>query len=103
MTENDFLEQAEAVFERIQSTIDSGGSDIECNLNEAVLELELDDGGKIIINRHAPNQELWIAAKTGGFHFGWRDGAWRNTRDGSEFFASLSDLIQQLAGETLHF
>ncbi|WP_137939398.1 iron donor protein CyaY [Chitinivorax sp. B] len=103
MNESDFLDAAEAVFDRIEAAIDRSGLDIECNLNESVMELEFDDGTKIIINRHTPNRELWIAAKSGGFHYAWRDDTWRNTRDGSEFFASLGHLISQYAGESFQF
>lgn len=39
------------------------GIDVDCNVNGAVMELEFDDGSKIIVNRHTPNQEMWIAAQ----------------------------------------
>ncbi|MBB5018333.1 CyaY protein [Chitinivorax tropicus] len=103
MDESDFLDAAEAVFNRIETAIDASGLDIECNLNESVMELEFDDGTKIIVNRHTPNRELWIAARSGGFHYAWRDDAWRNTRDGSEFFASLARLVSDQAGDVFQF
>ncbi|MFO1379231.1 MAG: iron donor protein CyaY [Chitinivorax sp.] len=103
MNESEFLELADAVFERIQNTIDQQGVDVECTINGAVLELEFDDGSKVIVNRHAPNQELWIAAKSGGFHFGLRDKQWRNTRDSREFFEHLGELIAVHSGEAFRF
>lgn len=36
------------------------------------MELEFADGSKVIINRHVPNQEMWLAAKSGGFHYGYQ-------------------------------
>ena len=103
MNESEFLELADAVFERIQNAIDQQGVDVECTINGAVLDLEFDDGSKVIVNRHAPNQELWIAAKSGGFHFGLRDNEWRNTRDGREFFEHLGELIAAHCGEAFAF
>jgi len=103
MNESEFLELADAVFERIQNPIDQQGVDVECTINGAVLELEFDDGSKVIVNRHAPNQELWIAAKSGGFHFGLRDSQWRNTRDSREFFEHLGELIAVHSGEAFRF
>ena len=47
--------------------------------------------------------ELWLAAKSGGFHYRYVDGAWRNTRDGSEFFAALSQYASEQAGEPVRF
>jgi iron donor protein CyaY len=40
----------------------------------------------------AQRQELWVAAKSGGFHYKRVGADWINTRDGSELFAALSQL-----------
>ena len=59
-----------------------------------VLELEFDDGSKVIVNRHVPNSEMWLAGKSGGFHFRHDAGGnWLDTRDGGEFFARLAAMI----------
>lgn len=101
MTESEFNELADAVFARIQQAIDASGADIECGINGPVLELEFDDGTQIIINRHAPNQEIWLAAKAGGFHYAYQDGKWFSRRDGSELFNKLEELIQTGSGTPL--
>jgi CyaY protein len=103
MTENEFNELADAVFEHIEQTIDAGETDIECNLNGPVLELEFEDNSKIIINRHGPNQEIWLAAKSGGFHYAMQDGQWLSRRDGSELFGKLGELVRLGSGEALVF
>lgn len=103
MTESEFNELSDAIFERIQQTLDASGLDIECNLNGPVLELEFEDGSKVIINRHAPNREIWLAAKSGGFHFSLQDGSWISKRDRSELFGRLSELIKLGTNETVQF
>jgi CyaY protein len=103
MTENEFNELADAVFERIEQAIDASEMDIECNLNGPVLELEFEDGSKVIINRHGPNQEIWLAAKSGGFHYAMQDGQWMSRRDGSELFGKLEELVRLGSGEELAF
>jgi CyaY protein len=90
MTESEFTQLADTIFSRIENALDN--TDIDCNLNGGVMEIELEDESKIIINRHTPNREMWIAAKSGGFHYHLLDGQWLNTRDGSEFFSKLSEL-----------
>ncbi len=56
------------------------------------------DGGKLIVNRHVPNREIWVAARSGGFHFR-RDGdRWRDTRGGDELGAVLERLLAEQAG-----
>jgi CyaY protein len=67
-----------------------------------VLQVEFpDNDAKIIINTQAPMQEIWVAAKAGGYHYRHKDGLWLNTRDGSELFASLSALATLYAGEAI--
>lgn len=93
MTEKEFNELADAVFSRIEQSVDASGKDIECNLNGPVLELDLADGSQIVINRHSPNQEIWLATRSGGFHYASRNGRWVSGRDGSELFSKLEELL----------
>ena len=103
MTENEFNELADTVFDRIEQAIDASGTDIEYNLNGPVLELEFADGSQIVINRHAPNREIWLAAKSGGFHYAFQDGVWVSRRDGGELFGKLSELVQLGSGKVVVF
>ena len=103
MTENEFNELADAVFDRIEQAIDASSMDIDCNLNGPVLELEFADGSQIVINRHAPNQEIWLAAKSGGFHYAYKEGQWISRRDGSELFDRLAELVRVETDEIVEF
>lgn len=101
MTETEFNRLVDETLERIESAIERSGADIEFETASGILTLEFEDGSKIIINRQGATQELWVAAKSGGFHYRWADGAWRNTRDGSELFAALTGCVSQQAGEAI--
>lgn len=101
MTESEFLQHSDALFAHIEDQIDEGGWDFDCQLSGNVLTIEAGDGTQIIVNRHTPNQELWIAAKSGGYHFALQDGAWVAGRDGSEFFAVLGSVLSSAAGESV--
>jgi len=103
MTESEFLALAEEALSHIETgferAADETDVDIECSRSGNVLEIEfVDDGAKIIVNSQTPMQEIWVAARVGGFHYR-RDGdRWRNTRDGSELFESLSKIASDQAG-----
>jgi CyaY protein len=103
MTESDYLTRAEAVLAAIDRAADDGDVDIEVERSGNVLTLEFENGSKIIVNLQPPMQEIWIAAKAGGFHFKFVDGQWLDTRNGREFFESLSDCATQQAGESVQF
>ena len=99
MNDSEFDSAAQAALERIDAALEACDADLDVAMvSTGVLEIEFDDGSKIIVNRHAPAQELWVAARSGGFHFRWDGASWRDTRDGSELFAALSALISAQSG-----
>ncbi len=95
MTEREFNQLADAALARIETAVDGCGGDVECNRSGNVLEVEFDNGQKIIINRHDVNQEIWVAAKSGGFHFAWQAEVWHSRRDHSELFGKLLELFAE--------
>lgn len=101
MSESEFLEQVEAVMGRIETLADHLAAtldeDIETTRSGNVMTLETDTG-KVIINSQSPLQEIWLAAKTGGFHYRYDGMAWRNTRDQSELFTALEQLLRDQVG-----
>lgn len=101
MTESEFNELADAVFQRIELAIDASDADIDYDSNGTVMEIEFEDGSKIIVNRHVPNREIWLAAKSGGFHYSYQDGKWFSQRDDSELFTRLSELVLNGSGKKL--
>jgi CyaY protein len=103
MTETEFLDLAESTLNRIEQAFDrlfeQDVVDVECKRSGNVLEIEfVDNGSKIIVNSQAPLQEMWVAARAGGFHYKRVNDEWRNTRDNSELFESLSEYATQQGG-----
>ena len=99
MDEREFETRAAQALAAIEHALEAAELDADFELKEGgILEIEFEDGSKIIINRHAAAREIWVAARSGGFHFRWDGVAWRNTRDGSELFAALSTLVSQQSG-----
>lgn len=106
MTESEFLVAAEATLGALEAALERANDkdeiDVECSRRGNVLEIEfIDNGSKIIVNSQAPMQELWIAAKSGGFHYKLQGNVWRNTRDDSEFFSALSAMVNEQGGAAL--
>lgn len=99
MTESEFSEIADETLAHIERSVEECGADVDIELKEGgVLELEFEDGSKIIINRHAAAQEIWVAARSGGFHFRHTAEGWRNTRDDEDLYVALERYIGQQAG-----
>ncbi len=99
MSQPDFDVLAETALEQVRQAAESCGVDLDVEAKaDGVIELEFEDGSKMIINRHRAAGEIWVAARAGGFHFRWDGTAWRDTRDGAELFAALSKLISAQGG-----
>ena len=99
MTESEFETLAGAALAALESAFEASAPDVDVQTKGAgVLEIEFDDGSKMVINRHGAAREIWVAAKAGGFHFRHDGTAWRDTRDGTELFAAVSRLASQQAG-----
>lgn len=101
-SESEFVTVADRTLAAIGSALDAAvaatDADIDWTQNDGILEIECTDGSKLIVNRHVPNREIWVAAKMGGFHFAAIDGRWRDTRSGDELCSMLVRLIRSQAG-----
>ncbi|QGZ40847.1 CyaY protein [Pseudoduganella flava] len=103
MTETEFLDLADSTLNAIEAALDrlndDNRVDVECSRNGNVLEIEfLHNGSKVIVNSQAAMQELWVAARSGGFHYRRVDGKWVDTRDGTELFTALSAIVTEQGG-----
>jgi CyaY protein len=106
MNEVEFMKHADELLQRIEAAIevaaDKAGVDIDVEMQAGgVLQLEFENATQIIINRHTASCEIWVAARSGGFHFRHEAGRWIGTRDGQELWGVLSHLIAEQSGATV--
>lgn len=101
LNENTFLTRAIETLKQLDIAIECAAQaadiDIETSRYDHLLEIEFSEGSKIVINLQAPMQEIWVAAKTGGFHFRYNntDHCWLDTRDQQELYQVVAQLIYQ--------
>lgn len=97
MDEREFNGLADAMLSRLEKAFEAADLDLEMKPG-GVIELEFENGSKIIINRHTAAREIWVAAKSGGFHFKPDGSRWIATRDGAELPAVLERCISEQSG-----
>jgi len=105
MEESVFERLADTELEHIEALLEACDDDLDVErMPGGVLEVEFEDGSKLVINRHGAAQEIWLAARSGGFHFA-RDesGRWVSARDGVEMYARLSEVVAAQLGRPVHF
>ena len=99
MNDSEFITLADQALKRIELALEASDADLDYSMTgSGVLEIEFDDGSKIIVNRHGAAKEMWVAARAGGFHFRWNGQAWSDTRTASELMVVLSDLVSAQSG-----
>ena len=107
MTDLEYHDRTSTVLASIEACIDAWLQDdvvdIDTQRTGGLLEMSFPNGSKIIVNTQPPLHEIWLAARSGGFHYRFVDGAWRDTRDGRELFGALSACASEQAGQPLHF
>jgi CyaY protein len=107
LTDAEYARETSALLARIESTCDrwlqDDVIDVDTQRTGGLLELAFPDGSKIVVNAQPPLHEVWMAARLGGYHYRWAAGRWVDTRDGSEFFESLSRQASAQAGRRLQF
>lgn len=108
MTDSEYLDRAEALLAAVEAGCDrineSTDADIDNQRVGGMVTLTFADRSQIIVNLQKPLQEVWLAARAGGFHYRWDGQCWRDTKGtGGEFFADLSRYASQQAGQPLAF
>jgi CyaY protein len=86
-----------AIGAALDRALDASDVDADWSLNDGILEIDCGAHGKLIVNRHVPNREIWVAARAGGFHYRATGGRWRDTRSGDELAATLARLLRDQA------
>ena len=107
MTDLDYLDHAERALAAIEQACDrindASDIDIDNQRTGGMITLTFANQSQIIINLQKPLQEIWMAAKAGGFHYKLNSSQWLNTKDGSDFFAALTDYASEQAGQAVIF
>ena len=104
MNESDFNQLAEQTMIQIEEAIDASGADIDYDTVSDILTLEFENGSQIIINKQGPTRQLWVAARSGGFHFDYDESTecWRlDGKVDEELFALLQRCCTEQAGESV--
>lgn len=107
MTDTEYMDRAEALLRAVEQACDrindESDADIDNQRVGGMITLTLHNHTQIIINLQKPLQEVWMAAKAGGFHYRFDGQVWRDTKAATEFFADLSRFATEQSGQTTLF
>ena len=101
MNPTEFDEIVDETLIQIEDAIEDLDADIDYDTVSGILTVEFANQSKIIINRQIATLQLWVAAKSGGFHFDYKDNDWFDDRDATILEKKLSELFSDQAEEPL--
>ena len=107
MTDLDYLNHAEKSLAAIELACDrindASDADIDNQRTGGMVTLTFANRSQIIINLQKPLQEIWMAARSGGYHYKFNNGLWLDTKSGDEFFTTLTKYASEQSGQVVVF
>lgn len=103
MTESEFNQRVDDIIESIEDKLDELDTDLDYETAGGILTISFENDTKVILNRQTPLKQIWVATKSGGFHFNYNADvdAWIKDDDGTELLGALTKYCTEQAGETV--
>ncbi len=107
MTDAEFMDRAETLLKALEASCDrindQGRADIDNQRTGGMLTLVFSNRSQIVINLQKPLHEIWLAARSGGYHYKFDSIKWIDSKGHGEFFENLSEFASAQAGCALVF
>lgn len=107
LSDSEYHERSQAVLAAVEVRADQllqdDVVDIDTHRTGGLLELVFPNDSKIVINTQPPLHEIWLAARSGGYHYRYVQGRWLDTRTDADFFEMLSACASEQAGTPVRF
>lgn len=107
MTDQEYLDQAEAALHTIELTCDRINDDTDADIDNqragGMITIVFLNQSQIVINLQKPLKEIWMAARSGGYHYRFDGQQWMDTKGAGELFAQLSQEATTQSGQALVF
>ena len=107
MTDPEFMDRAEILLQSVEQHCDRINEETDADVDNqrvgGMVTLTFSNHSQIIVNLQKPLHEIWMAAKSGGYHYRWMDGQWQDTKGQGEFFAELERNATVQSGQPLRF
>ena len=99
MQDREYEECVDDLFNDIEDKIDEIEGDIDVDSSAGMLTIEFPNGSNVILSRQIANHEVWVAAKSGGYHLSLVDGRWFCRTSSENLWALLDRVFAEQLGE----
>ncbi len=99
--ESEFNQKVDDILSVIEEAVENCDADLDWDLAGGILTIECTNGTQVIVNRQGPTQQIWVAARSGGFHFDFDADKDLWLQNDLELFALLNQALSEQTGETV--
>lgn len=105
LSEARFHDLVDDVQQAVEDVFDDSGLDVDLENTGGVLNVRFENGSQLILSRQEPLRQLWVAARSGGFHFDYEEDSerWRCDSSGDTLGQMLTRFTEEQSGDTLSF
>ena len=107
MTDSQFMDLAETLLKQIESGCDRINDETEVDIDNqrtgGMITITFVNRSQIVVNLQKPLHEIWLAAKSGGYHYQFDGRQWVDSKGSGELLANLSRTASEQAGTALQF
>jgi len=105
LTEARFHDLVDSTQQALEDIFDECGLDVDLENSAGVLTVKFENGTQLIFSRQEPLRQLWLAARSGGFHFDFNeeDNNWQCDTSDELLSEMLARLVKEQAGADLDF
>ena len=105
LTEARFHDLVDATQQALEDIFDESGLDVDLENSAGVLTVKFENGSQLIFSRQEPLRQLWLAARSGGFHFDYdeEENRWSNDTSDELLSEMLARITLEQAGVEMDF
>ncbi|ABP33309.1 iron donor protein CyaY [Polynucleobacter asymbioticus] len=105
-----FYQLGSNLLHSIEVALESADDELDLDLDVErqggnVINIRFRDKSVIVVNTQPPLHEIWVAAKSGGYHYRWAgtlaQPLWLDTKTGKELLSDLSEFASTQAGQPI--
>ena len=93
MTDLEFMDHAEQLLLAVERSCDrindTSDADVDSQRSGGMVTLTFPNRSQIVINLQKPLHEVWMAARSGGYHYRFDGSYWQDTKGGGELVSRL--------------
>lgn len=98
MTPAEFSENYEDTLMTLEEALEGVDEGVDYETVNGILTITFENNSVVIITPQNTTGQLWVAAKTGGFHFNYEEGTWFRTTDNKSLNEVMSELFEFQGG-----